>query len=84
MLDKLAGIEKRFAEIEDELNQVGDDYKRAAALAKERAELEPIVQKAREYRQALQRLEEARLIMEEGDDEELRELAKAEIDGLIP
>ncbi len=84
MLDKLAGIEKRFAEIEDELNRVGDDYKRAAALAKERAELEPIVQKAREYRQALQRLEEARLIMEEGDDEELRELAKAEIEELEP
>ncbi len=84
MLDKLAGIEKRFAEIEEELNQVGDDYKRAAALAKERAELEPLVQKAREYRQALQRLEEARLLMEEGDDEELRELAKAEAEELEP
>lgn len=84
MLDKLAGIEKRFAEIEEELNQVGDDYKRAAALAKERADLEPVVQKAREYRQALQRLEEARLILEEGDDAELRELAKAEIEELEP
>ncbi|HEY58591.1 MAG TPA: peptide chain release factor 1 [Anaerolineae bacterium] len=82
MLDKLAGIEKRFAEIEEELNQVGDDYKQAAALAKERADLEPIVQKAREYRQALQRLEEARLILDEADDAELRELAKAEIDEL--
>ena len=83
MLDKLAGIEKRFAEIEEALAQVGDDYKRAAELAKERAELEPIVQKAREYRQALQRLEEARLILEEGD-EELRALAKAEIEELEP
>ncbi len=84
MLDKLAGIEKRFAEIEQELNAVGEDYKRAAALAKERAELEPIVQKAREYRQALQRLEEARLILEEGEDQELRDLAKAEIEDLEP
>ncbi len=83
MLDKLAGIEKRFAEIEEALAQVGDDYKRAAELAKERAELEPIVQKAREYRQALQRLDEARLILEEGD-EELRALAKAEIEELEP
>ena len=84
MLDKLAGIEKRFAEIEEELAKVGDDYKKAAALAKERAELEPIVQKAREYRQALQRLEEARILLEEGEDEELRELAKAEIEELEP
>ncbi len=60
LLEKLEVLERRFEDIERELMEVGDDYKRAASLAKERAELEPIVQKAREYRKALQELEEAR------------------------
>ncbi len=84
MLDKLAGIEKRFAEIDQALTEVGDDYKRAAELAKERAELEPLVQKAKEYRRVLRQLEEARQMVEEGDDPELKELAKAEVDDLEP
>jgi protein subunit release factor A len=84
MLDKLAGIEKRFAEIDRALAEVGDDYKRAAALAKERAELEPLVQKAAEYRRVLTQLEEVRQMVEEGDDPELKELAKAELDDLEP
>ncbi len=84
MLDKLAGIEQRFAEIERELATVGDDYKRAAALAKERADLEPIVQKAGEYRSLLKQIEEARQLLEESDDPEMRDLAKAELDDLAP
>ncbi len=84
MLDKLAGIEKRFAEIDQALAEVGDDYKRAAALAKERAELEPLVQKAAEYRKVLQQVTEARQMAESGDDPELKELAKEELAELEP
>ncbi len=84
MLDKLAGIEKRFAEIEQELAEVGNDYKRAAELAKERADLEPIVQKAAAYRRVLQQIEEAHQLLEEGDDAELKALAKDELDALEP
>ena len=39
--------------------EVGDDYQRAAELNKERIDLETLVNKARQYHQALQRLEEA-------------------------
>ncbi len=79
LLEKLEALERRFEDIERELMEVGDDYKRAAALAKERAELEPIVQKAREYRKALQDLEEARSLLEEEEDPEMRELAREEV-----
>ncbi|NPA26465.1 MAG: peptide chain release factor 1 [Chloroflexi bacterium] len=82
MLDKLRKIEKRYEEVEQELLHVGDDYKKAAALAKERAELEPIVEKARAYRRALEQRDEAKDILEESDDAELRELAKMELDDL--
>ncbi len=84
MLDKLAGIERRFEEIEKELAEVGDDYKRAAELAKERSDLEPLVEKAKEYRRVLQQIDEARQMLTEGDDPELKELAKAELDELEP
>ncbi len=83
MLDKLAGIEQRYEEIHQLLLEVGEDYQRAAELAMERADLEPIVEKARAYRQALQRLEEARQALE-SEDEELRQIAEAEIAELEP
>jgi peptide chain release factor 1 len=83
MLDKIAGIEERYEEINQLLLEVGDDYHRAAELSKERADIEPLVEKATEYRQVLKRLEEARLLLE-GEDEELKELAEAEISELEP
>jgi peptide chain release factor 1 len=78
MLDKLAGIEARYLEINQLLLDVGDDYQRAAELNKERIDLEPLYNKAVEYRQALQQLEEAQLL-KDGDDQDLRILAEAEI-----
>ncbi len=84
MLEKLHGIEQRFAEIDKALAEVGNDYKRAAALAKERADLEPLVRKAAAYRRVLQQIEEARQLAEEGEDPELKALARAELDDLLP
>ncbi|MEJ2263877.1 MAG: peptide chain release factor 1 [Anaerolineales bacterium] len=83
MLEKLAGIEDRYEEINQLLMEVGDDYQRAAELGMERAELEPLVDKAREYRKALSRLEEARAF-EDSADAEMVQLAEAEIAELEP
>jgi len=81
MLKKLSGIEERNREINEELMVVGDDYQRAAELAKERSDLEPIITKASEYRQAIENLEGAKEIRESGDDE-LVDLANMEISEL--
>jgi peptide chain release factor 1 len=83
MLDKIVGIETRYNEIEEELLHVGDDYQRATELSKERAELEPIIEKAREFRQALQRYDEARELAH-GNDAEMAELAGVELEELEP
>jgi peptide chain release factor 1 len=83
LLDKLAGIEQHYEELSQLLMDVGDDYQRAAELNKERIDLEPIVEKAREYRHALDRLEDARSVLE-GDDIDLRMLGEAEIIDLEP
>ncbi|MGD8456552.1 MAG: peptide chain release factor 1 [Anaerolineales bacterium] len=83
MLDKLQGIEDRYEEIIRELLEVGDDYTRAAELSKERSDLEPIVEKARAYRKLLSDIEETRSLLA-AQDEEMSQLAQAELDELEP
>ncbi len=78
MLDKIKGIEARYDEIERELGESGTDYQRVAQLSKERSDLQDLVEKAREYRDALKRRAEAQEIVD-GDDAELAELAGSEI-----
>jgi peptide chain release factor 1 len=84
MLDKLQGIEERFEQLGQELLEVGSDYQHAAEINKERVDLEPIVLKAREYRQAMKSLDEARGIIESESDADLLALAKAEVSELGP
>jgi peptide chain release factor 1 len=84
MLDKISGIEERYSEIDRQLMEVGTDYQRAGELNKERIEIEPIVELGKEYRQAMNRLEEARQMLETEQDDELRMLAEAEVAELEP
>lgn len=82
MLEKLAGIEDRYEELTRQLMEVGNDYQRAAEVNKERSDLETLVEKAREYRQALKRLEEARALLESESDEEMLALVEMEVNEL--
>ncbi|RJP51984.1 MAG: peptide chain release factor 1 [Anaerolineaceae bacterium] len=84
MLEKLQAIEDKYDQLGSELLEVGNDYKRAAEINKERVDLEPLVEKAREYRQAVKSLEEARTIIVSENDAELIALAKADVDDLTP
>ncbi len=81
MLEKLQGIIDRFEEIEHQLTQVGDDYTAAIELSKERAEIEPLVTEAREYRETLNKIEDIQSLLE-SDDEEMRALAELELESL--
>src|SRR3990167_1272274 len=84
MLDKLQAIEERFDQLGSELLEVGSDYQRAGEINKERVDLEPLIEKAREYRQAMKSLEEAKAIIINENDAELIALAKADVDELTP
>jgi peptide chain release factor 1 len=84
MLDKLSGIEKHYEEINHLLEAVGDDYQRAAELNKERIDLEPLVERSKEYRRDLIRLEDARAILATEADLEMQQLAQLEIEELEP
>jgi len=83
LLDKMVGIEQRYEELNRLFMEVGDDYQRAAELNKERLDLETIVNVAHQYRQVLERMEEARSLVD-GDDMDMRMLAEAEILDLEP
>lgn len=84
MLEKLAGIEQHYEQLGHDLEEVGGDYQRAAEINKERVDLEPIIAKAKEYRQAISRIEEAQELLEAESDEEMLALAKSEIEELEP
>jgi peptide chain release factor 1 len=84
MLDKLAGIENRYKQIDNELLEVGGNYQRAAELNKERLDLEPIVEKSRAYRQAMKSYDEARTLLDSEQEAELKSLAEMELAELGP
>jgi len=83
MLEKIASIESRYEELSSLLEDASMDYQRAAEYSKERADLEPVVLKSREYRVVLNQIEEARTLLE-ADDPELRDLAQADLQSLEP
>jgi peptide chain release factor 1 len=84
MLDKLKGIEERYEQLGQELLEVGSNYQRAADINRERVELEAVVEKAREYRQVMKSLDEARAILDSEKDPDLVSLADADIVELSP
>jgi peptide chain release factor 1 len=84
MLEKIAGIEQHYQQLGRDLEEVGSDYQRAAEINKERVDLEPLIEKAREYRQSISRIDEARELLESETDEEMILLAEAEIEELEP
>jgi len=81
MLEKLQGIIERFEEIDHQLASVGEDYTTAIELSKERAELEPLVVKARAYQETLEKIEETQALLDM-EDEEMRAMAEMELEAL--
>ncbi len=81
MFDKLEELVSRFQEIMDELNEPGvtNDQARFRKLMKDQADLAPIVEKFKEYKETKQGIEDSLHILDEESDEEMRELAKEEL-----
>lgn len=89
LLERLDGLDAKFEEISTLITDpdVIADQKRYVKLTKEYHDLEKILKKAAEYRNALKNIEEARQLMTEESDEELRSMAKEELEasqGRIP
>ena len=83
MLDKVKTIEDKYNELTLALENVGDDYQKAAQISKERSDIEEVYEIARQYRLTWEQIEEAKSLIEEGD-EELKELAQLDLENLEP
>ncbi len=84
LLEKLEKIVERYYEVEKLLGEsdVMNDMKRYVQLNKEYRDLAPIVEAAKRYRTLQEGLQQARTILAEESDPDLRELAKQEIEEL--
>lgn len=82
LLEKLEKIVERYYEVEKLLGEpdVMNDMKRYVQLNKEYRDLAPIVEAAKRYRTLQEGLQQARTILAEESDPDLRELAKQEIE----
>ena len=83
MLDKLNAVEANYEELTALLAtpSVQSDSNEYRKHAKALAEIEPLVEKAREYKSVLKELEQAEELIKSGDAD-MRELAGEELDGL--
>lgn len=81
MFDRLEDILIRFQEILDELADpnVANNQERFRKLMKEQADLSQIVETYRQYKTTKAGIEDSLVILEEETDEEMRELAKEEL-----
>ena len=84
MLDQLERIEKRYQELNRQiaLPEVASDLKQLQALAQERASIENLVTKYRQYKVTTKSLEETRPMLSGGLDEDMATLVKQEIESL--
>jgi peptide chain release factor 1 len=82
LLDKLAGIAARYDEVSRLITEpdVINDMKRYVQLNKEFKELTKVVAFYNEYKNVIQNIESSKKILDEEKDEEMREMAKEELD----
>ncbi|MBO5246345.1 MAG: peptide chain release factor 1 [Eubacterium sp.] len=81
MFDKLEDLLVRYEELMSELSEpdVANDANRFRKLMKEQSDLTPIVEAFREYKKNKQAIEDSLALLEEESDEEMKELAKEEL-----
>ena len=84
MWSRLADVAERFNEIEREMAdpEIAVNPQRLQALAREHASLQDKITLLHEYRRVSGHLDDARVLFEEADDDEMRELAQSELSEL--
>jgi len=86
ILDKLETLKNHWEEIGEQMNdpEVMSDMKKFVKLNKDYRELEPIVNAYKEYKKLLSDIESAKEVLENEKDPEFKEMAKEELEELLP
>ena len=86
LLEKVLSLQDKFASLQEQLSspEVMSDMKKFVQLNKDYKELEPIIKAGLEYKKMIDDLAAAKDILVNEKDEELREMAKDEINEIEP
>jgi peptide chain release factor 1 len=86
LLEKLAGIETRYEELERMIADPDNvsDYEKVSEYAQERAEIQDLVDLTRQYRAALDELEQAEALLDDPDMAGLAREESARLEDAIP
>lgn len=86
LLEKYEALRLKFEEIQQKITDPAAiaDMKKYIQLNKEYKNLEGIIEAFKKYKILLDHIESARQVLEEEKDQELREMAKSELDELEP
>jgi peptide chain release factor 1 len=86
MLEQLEAIRERFLEVEQQIAmpEVVSDLKKFKTLSKEYKDLQKIVDQYMAYQNLLGSIEEAKQVIATEKDEDFRDMAKAELEELVP
>jgi peptide chain release factor 1 len=81
MLEKLAGIEARYEELNKLMSDpaVTGDYNRLRQVGQERSELEPIVEAFRHFKTIQKQLEDSRALASTEDEAEMAAMAREDV-----
>jgi len=81
LLEKLAGIEARYEELNILMSDpaVIGDYTRLREVGQERMALQPIVEAYREYRETLRQRDESRILVASETDPDMAAMAQEEV-----
>ena len=81
MFDRLEDLLISYEELMSELSEpdVANNPERFRKLMKEQSDLTPIVEAYKEYKQCKQNIEDSLAMLDEETDEEMKELAKEEL-----
>lgn len=84
MLERLDSIEKRYEELNELMAQpeIALNFERLQNLARERAGLEEVVTRYREYKATIKSLEDTQAMLNQRLDEDMSALAKEEMESL--
>jgi len=84
ILERLEGVKQRFIEVGDLLTQpdVLSDMERYIKLNKEYKDLQPIIESYERYKLALSNITSTKELLSSEKDEEMREMAKVELEQL--
>jgi peptide chain release factor 1 len=86
MLEQLEAIKERFNEVAQQMTQpeIVSDMNKYKTISKEYKDLEKIVIKYKEYLNILSNIDSAKEVIATEKDEDFRDMAKGELDELLP